>query len=171
MQPIEFTQMVAGHEIRVLCSVWSGRERVLVDGVEVSNKLSWRFKTLHHIELAGQPLEVEVQISSVWEGRLSVVFRHAGQTLAVSRWAMSQAEESDEERRWLADWRLPTWLSSLFWLPYFGLLLLDLLVSFGDDSALYQGVIPLALAALGIAGLAVLLVTWLRGMTLSDARR
>ncbi|ADN74383.1 hypothetical protein Fbal_0169 [Ferrimonas balearica DSM 9799] len=168
MGPIEIQREIAGHDVKVEVSMWSGRERVLIDGEEVSNTLSWRFTTLHQLVLDGRPFEVEVSIQNLWDGRLGVVFRLDGETVGVTRWALSSeaSEESDEETNWLADWRLPGWLSALFWLPYLGLIVADMVATFTDQEALLGTVIPPALLLLGALGVALSLTTWIRGMTL-----
>lgn len=170
MKPIEVTRCIGDHEVRVVCSMLTGREQVFVDGQEVSNKLSWRLRTVHRIELGQHQLEVEVVIASLWESRLGILFRLDGETVGVTRWAMSEqgiSEESEEESQWLADWRLPTWLSTLFWMPYIALLALDIVATVTGNETGVNVAISIGLMALGTVGVVLMIASWLRGMVLS----
>ncbi|MBY6187904.1 hypothetical protein KUV89_14895 [Marinobacter hydrocarbonoclasticus] len=170
MQPIEVHRQIGGHDIRVVCSMLTGRERVLVDGEEVSNKLSWRMRTVHRFELDGRNMEVDVAISSIWEGRLGIVFRLDGETVGVTRWAFSEGhsgEENPKESQWLEDWRLPGWMSGLFWLPYGALLVLELVATFSGNEAAITGWATPGLLVLGITGLVLMCGTWFRGLRLT----
>ncbi len=71
--------------IRVETSILSGREWVYVNEKLVSNKLSWRFKTVHPLTVQGQTVEVIVKLS----GR----FRTA---IQVELWVEGTLKDSDE---------------------------------------------------------------------------
>ncbi len=170
MKPIEVTRQIGEHQVRVVCSMLTGREQVFVDGREVSNKLSWRLRTRHRIDLEPHQLEVEVMVASLWEGRLGIRFRLDGETVGVTRWALGDdglSEESEAESRWLADWRLPGWLSALFWMPYIALIALDMVATFSGKEDAVNALISTGLMALGGVGVLLMVFSWLRGMVLS----
>ena len=60
-----FRVPVNGHEVEIRISLWSGRESVLLDGVEVSRKRSAQFLTAHGFEVvekSGERAVYEVNV-------------------------------------------------------------------------------------------------------------
>jgi hypothetical protein len=81
------------HNIRVEKSKESGREWVYVNEQLVSEKLSWRFKTVHSFTVQGQAVEVMVQLSGRFRG-----------SLEIELWVDGVLKDSDE---W--DFRRKSW--------------------------------------------------------------
>ena len=59
---------IDGQKITINASIWSGRERIWIDDVEVVNVISFRFRTTHQVELASGPLTI--QLGYGWNGAL-----------------------------------------------------------------------------------------------------
>jgi hypothetical protein len=71
--------------IRVETSILSGREWVYLNEKLVSNKLSWRFKTVHPLTVQGKAVEVVVSLS----GRFC-------SSIQIELWVEGALKDSDE---------------------------------------------------------------------------
>lgn len=72
---------VGEHVIEVFMSSYSGKEVVLVDGVELSSRRNWRYRSSHEFELDGERYTVAIIIASLLKGQARVELTRNGEYL------------------------------------------------------------------------------------------
>ncbi len=88
---------VDGHEIKVWGSTVTGRETIWIDGEEVVNRLSWKLKTRHHIQVEDRELIVEFAVLNVLSGRLGCSIFEGDERVAFAE----QAFEASKNPWWI----------------------------------------------------------------------
>ena len=69
---------VGDHVIEVFMSSYSGKEVVRVDGVELSSRRNWRYRSSHEFELDGERYTVAIIIVSLLKGQARVELTRNG---------------------------------------------------------------------------------------------
>lgn len=72
---------VGAHSIQVRCSMLTGKEQVWLNDQLVSSRYSWRFRSVHRIDIDGEPFEVHIVLCSFLKGPLQISFWRAGQQI------------------------------------------------------------------------------------------
>ncbi|GAA4894640.1 hypothetical protein GCM10023333_29810 [Ferrimonas pelagia] len=146
MSKMRFEQEIEGQSIVVLCSIWSGREQVWLDGELVSDRHSWRMRTRHTVELKTGLIDVVVSVDS-WRDCIILVNWLRGELSLVQQRKGLFSDEVAADPSWVQEWRIPVWCSVAFWFPFGCLFGFNVMVwLLGGDAALVQ--LPLAIIAL-----------------------
>ena len=111
------TEKIDQHEITIQFNGLTGREIVLVNGEEKFNRLNWNMKSDYLLQLDGQN-HVRVHLFAKLDSTLTISFLRGGRLLAKHEIPLfsdvgAKVLKEPANAAWLAELKLPIWLSLL----------------------------------------------------------